>query len=83
MHGSAVEHARLPDREIGDVDHLLDFAVTFLLDLSGFQRHQRTEGVFFAPQRVADAPHQLAPPRRGHGLPCGAGCARRAENRLV
>ena len=34
MHRQAVEHARLADGEVGDVDHLLHFAVAFGLDLA-------------------------------------------------
>ncbi|KAG1393877.1 hypothetical protein G6F59_014277 [Rhizopus arrhizus] len=42
MHGVAVQHAALADGEIGDVDHLLHFAIAFRLALAHFQGNQRT-----------------------------------------
>ena len=42
MHRVAVQHARLADREVGDVDHFLHFAVAFGLDLAHLERDQRT-----------------------------------------
>ena len=56
MHRQAVQHAALAHRELGDVDHFLNFAVAFGLDLSHFERDKRTECIFVRAQRVgADA----------------------------
>ena len=49
----AIEHARLADREVGDVDHLLHFAQAFGLDLAVFERDQRAEVLLGGPQRLA------------------------------
>ena len=40
MHGQAVQHARLADGEIGNVDHFLYFTVALGLDLAVLQRNQ-------------------------------------------
>ena len=45
MHRLTVEHPRLANGKIGDIDHLLHFAVAFGLDLAVFQRDQRTERI--------------------------------------
>ena len=45
VHGVAVQHARLPDREIGDVDHLLDLAVALRFDLAVLQGHQTAQQI--------------------------------------
>jgi len=37
VHGEAVEHARLADREVGDVDHLLNLPQPFREDLAVLQ----------------------------------------------
>jgi len=64
MHGKAVQHARLPDREIGDVDHLLDFAIALGLDLAVLQRHQAAERVFVGAQFLAHQAYGFAAFRR-------------------
>jgi hypothetical protein len=72
--GLAVQHARLADREIRDVDHLLHFAVAFGLDLAGFQRHQAAERALMGAQLFAD---------QAHGSPrFGAGTMRHCSNAL-
>ncbi len=53
VHGEAVEHARLADGEIGDVDHLLHFAQALGLDLAVLERDQRAEVFLRRAQRVA------------------------------
>ena len=40
VHGVAIQHARLADGEIGDVDHLLHFAIALGLALAHLQRNQ-------------------------------------------
>ncbi len=59
-HGEPVELARKADGEVGDVDHLLNFAFAFGQDLAHFERDQRAEIVFEPAQLVADLAHDLA-----------------------
>ena len=66
VHRVAVQHARLAHGEVGDVDHLLHFAVALGLDLARLQRDQRTERVLVLAQRVAD--RRTASPRFGAGI---------------
>ena len=73
VHGQAVEHARLADGEVGDVDHLLHFAVALGLDLAVLERDQRAERVLGGAQRVAEQADGFAAPRRGHIAPRGGG----------
>ena len=70
LHRRAVEHARLPDGEVGHVDHFLYFAVALGLDLSDLERHECAELVLFFPQGLADQTDQLAPLRRRDRAPC-------------
>ena len=65
VHGQAVQHARLADGEVGDVDHLLHFAVAFGLDLAVLQRDQRPKRVLVRAQRVAEQADGFAAARRG------------------
>ena len=76
VHGIAIQHARLADGEVGDVDHLLHFASALRLDLAVFQAHQAAERVFVQAQLLSNEAHDLAalgcrhqPPqaRRFHG----------------
>ena len=53
VHREAVEHARLADREVGDVDHLLHFAQALGLDLAVLERDQRAEILLRRAQRLA------------------------------
>ena len=55
-----VEHPRLADREVGDVDHFLHFAVALGLDLAVLECDQRAERVLVLAQQRAEAPHRLA-----------------------
>ena len=71
VHREAVEHARLADREVGDVDHLLDFAVALGLDLAHLEAHEAAEEVLLRAQRVAHQAHGFAAPRRRHVAPGG------------
>ena len=70
----AVEHARLTDGKIRDVDHLLHLAVAFRLDLAVSQGHETAERVLVDPQLVGQRPHRFAALWRG--------CARRLERGL-
>ena len=69
VHGLAVEHARLADRKVEDIDHLLDLAVTFGLDLAVFQRHEAAERILVFAKRVADSSRGFAANGRGNGAP--------------
>ncbi len=69
VHRQAVQHARLADREVGDVDHLLHFAVALGLDLAHLERHEAAEIRLVAPQFVADQAHGLAALRCRHRAP--------------
>jgi hypothetical protein len=65
-HRLAVEHPRLTDREVGDVDHFLHFAVALCLDLAVLERDERAERVFVRAPR-ASPNWRTASPRRGAG----------------
>jgi hypothetical protein len=80
---SAVEHARLADGEVGDVDHLLHLAVALGLDLAHLQRNEAAEGVLVHPQRLAELAHDFAPARCRHLAPGRSGRRRRRQHRLV
>ena len=69
MHGLAIQHARLADREVGHVDHLLYLAVTLGFDLADLQRYEAAQRVFFSPEGLANQPDHLAPLRRRHQAP--------------
>ena len=63
MHGGAVHHAALAHREVGDIDHLLHFAVALGLDLAHLQRDQRTQRVLVLAQCYAAQAHCLTAQR--------------------
>ncbi len=67
--GQAVELARQADREVADVDHLLDLAEALLDDLAAFQRDQPGQRLLRRAQFLAKQPDELAAPRRGNGSP--------------
>ncbi len=69
MHGVAVQHAALAHGEIGDVDHLLHFAIAFRLALAHFQGNQRTQGVLVLAQCFAAQAHGFAAARGRRGAP--------------
>ena len=71
VHGQAVEHARLADGEVGDVDHLLHLAQALGEDLAVLERHQRAQVVLVGAQCLAQQPHGLAALGRGHLAPGG------------
>ena len=75
VHGAAIEHARLTDRQIGHVDHLLHLAQPLGDDFAVFERHQFGQLALVLPQLIADLAHQIPALRRGH---VGPG-ARRAD----
>src|SRR5690606_30033942 len=83
MHGQAVELAREADREVGDVDHLLDLAVAFRLGLAHLQRDQRAERVLVPAQRVGAQADGLAAARGGGGAPGLEALLRALDDGLV
>src|ERR1700738_689429 len=46
--------------EVADVDHLLDFAETFGLDLADLNRNESTEGALVGAQLFAKEPHEFS-----------------------
>ena len=83
LHGVAVEHARLADSEVGDVDHILHFALAFGLDLAGLEGDQAAQRILVAAQFMPDAPHQLTALRCGHFAPVLEGGDRGRHHLLV
>ncbi len=69
LHRVAVQLAREPYREVADVDHLLDFALSLSDDLSHFQADQLTEFMLVFAELVADLANDLAAPGSGHLAP--------------
>ena len=78
MHRQTVQHARLADGEIGNVDHLLDLAIALGLDLAVLHRYQAAERVLVAAQLIGHQANRLAALGRRHLAPalrrsdCGA-----------
>src|SRR5207302_6744439 len=58
--GEAIELAGEPDREVADVDHLLDLAVTLGQDFPGFDGDEAAELGFGCAQLPAENPDELA-----------------------
>ncbi len=77
---AAVEHPRLADREVGDVDHLLDFAVALRLDLAVLERDERAECVLVLAQERPERAHGVAALRRGNVAPPARGRDRRGDD---
>ena len=82
VHGTAVEHARLTDGEVGDIDHLLYFAARLCDQLAVLERDQLAELVLVASKRIAQQSHQLAPLGRRYLRPAPC-CIGRAGHDLV
>ena len=60
VHGEAVELAGEADGEIGDVDHLLHFALAFGQDFAHFEADEGAEVVFVGAEFVGDLAHDFA-----------------------
>src|SRR5262249_26083648 len=71
LHSAAVQHARLADGEVADVDHLLHLTIAFFLDLAGLERNQAAECGFVSTKLFDDEPHQLATAWRRDDAPAG------------
>ena len=67
--GKAIKLARVADREIADVDHLLDFAQPFRQRLARLQRDQPAQRILVGTQGFAEPAHQFATDRRGRVAP--------------
>ena len=65
----AIELARKSNREIADVDHLLDLAQALRSDLADFERDQPAERGLVSAQFLAEQAHEFASARRGHAAP--------------
>ena len=65
----AVELPRQPDREVADVDHLLDLTQALGRDLAGFGRDERCERRLLGAQLLAEQADQFTAARRGHTAP--------------
>ena len=83
MQRQAVKHARLTDREVGDVDGFLHFAQTLLEDLAHFPGHDLAKRILVLAELLANLAHELTP-RRGRQLaPAQIGLMRRRRDLLV
>src|SRR5207237_4634943 len=83
LNRQAVEHARLTDGEITDVDHLLHFALPFRENLSSLERYQLAKLVFQLAQRIAQTADGVAANGPGSLSPFFKGFLRTCNRRLV
>ena len=67
--GQAVQLPREADREIADVDHLLDLAEALGEDLAAFERDKAAERLLVRPQRLAEPADEFAAARGRHHAP--------------
>src|ERR1700737_2748186 len=57
--GQTIKLTGKPHGEVADVDHLLDFAETFRLDLADLDGHESAEEALVGPQLFAKEPHEF------------------------
>jgi hypothetical protein len=69
VHREPVQHARLPHREVGDVDRLLHLAQPLLQDLAHLERDQLAQRLLVRAQALADLAHDFAARGRRQGAP--------------
>src|SRR6266513_5905024 len=69
LNGLSVKHPRLPNSEVADVDHLLNFALALSDDFSRLDRDQLPEFVLEFAQRVTKLAHCFATHRSGRDTP--------------
>ena len=63
----SIELARQSDREVADIDHFLDFAVSFGADLAHFKTDEIAQRLLHFPQRIPEVADNLAAfGRRNH-----------------
>ena len=70
VHGFAVQHPRLAERKVRDIDHFLDFAVAFGLDFAHLEADETAECVLVLAQGIADPAHGFAT-KRSRAAPPG------------
>ena len=70
-HRAAVELAREPDREVADVDHLLDLAAGLGADLADLEAHQVGERLLVLAEQLTEPLDQRAAGRCGRQPPGG------------
>src|SRR5690348_473204 len=78
----AIQHSRLADGEVADIDHLLHFAFAFGDDLSSLERDELPKLVLELAQRVAETANGFAAHRPRRGTPFEKRFLR-ASDRLV
>src|ERR1700719_4124971 len=83
LNRQTVKHARLADGEIGDVDHLLNFAFTFGENFAGLESNELTKLVFQLTERVSETTNGVAPDRTGCFSPLFERFQRARDRRLV
>ena len=83
VHGEAVELAGKAGGEIGDIDHLLHFALAFGQDFAHLERNQRAEILLVLAQFQTDLADDFAPPGSRHHAPIEEGLGRARYNALV
>jgi len=79
--GAAIELARQSDREVADVDHLLDFAEALRDDFAGLDGHEPAEVALGGAQFLCEDAHELPATRRRNGAPGIEGCRGPADRR--
>jgi hypothetical protein len=83
VHRQTVEHARLPDRKVGDIDHLLHFAVALGFDLAVLQGHKTAERRLVRAQFLTQQSHDFAALGRRYPAPLIGGRHRVGHYTLV
>ena len=78
----AMQLARQSHGEVADVDHLLHLAQPSGAHLAASSDTQQAQGLFVLAQFLAQAAHQFAAPRGGHGAPLQEGGVRALDERL-
>ena len=83
LNGQAIKHARLSDRQVADVDHLLHFAFAFADDFPGFESDELAELVLQIAQGVAQTAHSFAADRSWRKPPFQKCLVRASDRRFV
>ena len=69
VHCLTIKHARLSYGKISNINHFLNFADTFFLNFSHFQRYKISQRILFIPQRIAHFTDQITPHRCWYHAP--------------
>jgi len=83
VHRQPVELTRQADREVADVDHLLDLALALGLDLPVLESYERAEILLLLAQQVAEHADRLAPLRGRRQPPLEEGRVSRLDHAVV